>query len=172
MHQIIVLLGSSMTGSIRREYSLNNGSISAGLTPRGVSVDPSPFASPVASIPVSVRRACWPIWLGACPACLWCGVQKAEQKIQDDQHIICRWQQKVPVLALARSALVYPRLWLLAVEPCLDVRELFRCALLLVPWLLACRILRTTSASTHRMLAAWTMPQHHHRRAAPTVQQP
>lgn len=56
MHQIIVLLGSSMTGSIRREYSLNNGSISAGLTPGDVSIDPSPFASPVVSVPVSVLR--------------------------------------------------------------------------------------------------------------------
>jgi hypothetical protein len=60
MHQIIVLLGSSMTGSIRREYSLNNGSISAGLTPGDVSIDPSPFASPVPSIPVSVLAGAGP----------------------------------------------------------------------------------------------------------------
>lgn len=53
MHQIIVLLGSSMTGSIRREYSLNNNSMTAGLTPGEVSAEPSPFASPVASYPVS-----------------------------------------------------------------------------------------------------------------------
>jgi hypothetical protein len=53
MNQTIILLASSLTGSIRREYSLNNGSISAGLTPRGVSADPSPFTSPVGSLPVS-----------------------------------------------------------------------------------------------------------------------
>lgn len=54
MQQIILLLGSTMLGSIRRESSLNNGSISAGLTPGEVSVDPSPFASPIPSLPVSV----------------------------------------------------------------------------------------------------------------------
>lgn len=54
MSQTIILLASSLTGSIRREYSLNNGSISAGLTPRGVSADPSPFSSPVGSLPVSL----------------------------------------------------------------------------------------------------------------------
>lgn len=53
MQQIIVLLGSTMLGSIRRESSLNNGSISAGLMPGEVSVDPSPFASPIHSLPVS-----------------------------------------------------------------------------------------------------------------------
>jgi hypothetical protein len=53
MQQTIVLLGSTMLGSIRRESSLNNGSISAGLTPGEGSVDPSPFASPIPSLPVS-----------------------------------------------------------------------------------------------------------------------
>lgn len=51
--QVIMLLGSSSTGSIRREYSMNNGTLSAGLTPRGASADPSPFTSPVGSLPVS-----------------------------------------------------------------------------------------------------------------------
>ena len=45
---------NSAPGSlIHRSYSLANGSMSAGLTPRGISAEPSPFASPISSFPVS-----------------------------------------------------------------------------------------------------------------------
>jgi hypothetical protein len=53
MSQIIQCLSSSMTGSLR-ENSLNNGS-TAVLTPGEVSMEPSPFTSPVSSFPVSLE---------------------------------------------------------------------------------------------------------------------
>jgi hypothetical protein len=62
--QIIQCLSSSMTGSLR-ENSLNNGS-TAGLTPGEVSMEPSPFTSPVSSFPVSL----WGLFLWAMGAVL------------------------------------------------------------------------------------------------------
>lgn len=51
VNNIILLCLTSVSGSIHRQYSLVNGSISAGLTPADFSAEPSPFASPVSSLP-------------------------------------------------------------------------------------------------------------------------
>lgn len=53
VNNIILLCLTSVSGSIHRQYSLVNGSISAGMTPADFSAEPSPFASPVSSFPVS-----------------------------------------------------------------------------------------------------------------------